>query len=728
MKKISLLLLLIISMIMPICVNAQRIAVGDPQEEWWYSNQGTIENAEFVLKPQGLYMGVDMYLTFSGKDMMYSKEDTIELECTFNLPQGSIINDSWLWLNQDTLIADLMDRWTASTIYNEIVGRRQDPSILFKNWNNEYELRIYPMQGDSSRRVKISYLTPFKYSRNGVSAHLPISLLQASYHSVENVKVYLLADTTWTNPIIPQYSNMYFDDQINDTFGTNKTLSFSTSNVGNILSVQFENPMTDGVFFNYIDGDEQDYYQLAVLPSVFIENIEPKKILVGVEFVGNNYFDKDEVYNCVKQAIAHGLNSNDYVNIMFTSTDIKPLFSNWVKVENIEDSILSLEERDLLGESSIRAYSNLPTLLKEGFTYLVDNLGDDFYLIANSYDDGDPEEANALIKDLIKIIEKYPISVHVANYSTDFSEYHWVGNNYYYGNSYLYLNLCKQTGGNTKNINTWLDELDSFILDFTMTIDGSIEAFDLYTSANNGFTYGRLSLNDNKSLVYFNEPVLQVGKFIGAFPFYIEFNGIYNDVPFSKRIEITENMVYENDPLLEEIWAGNFIEDLERNIDQYTNEAIMEIVEYSIQERVLSKYTAFLAIEPSAIDSVQAPVIEGEGLIDDGGWDGEWAVSNEENKAIKSDEIEVFAFPNPFVDYVVFNLSNIQLNAQAPIEIKIYDVTGKLIFNDKVHGTNDSNIEYKWNGNNNEGGKVDKGAYIVVFETENHRKIIKVIK
>lgn len=717
-KEITLLAVLMIMLVLGL--KAQYMTVGDPQEEWWYYNQGTIEDAEFVLRPQGLYLGVDMYLTFSGKDMLYSAEDTIEFVCNFDLPHGSIINDSWLWLNQDTLIADMLDRWTASTIYNEIVGRQQDPSILYKTWGNEYELRIYPMQGDSSRRVKISYLAPFTFTSKNVSAQFPIDLLQASYHEVENVKIHLLTDDTWKNAKVQQYPEIEFQNQVNNTYSTNKLLEFNSNDFGSYFTLQFDSPMKEGVFFNYLDNEE-DYYQLAVLPSVFIESIEPKKVLVTVDFVNNNYFEKEDLYNSLKLGIIDGLSKNDYVNIMFSSTNIEPIFTNWVQVKDLADSIKQLETTGILSKEIIKSYSNLPSLLGEGLSYLVNNEGDDLYIIANSEEDGDPSEVNELMTELFEIIGDNDITVHAADFMTDYNNYYWTGSTSYYGNEYLYINLTKQTGGNTKRIKAWEESLDDFILSFTSGIDGAIETFDLYTSATNGFCYNRLDITKNSVLVYLNQPVLQVGKFYGEFPFSVEVNGLYNDLPFSTKILIEQSDVTENDSLLEEIWAGNYIAELERNLDYYSNEAIREIVDYSVQERVLSQYTAFLAIEPGALDEIPESNFDVPG-------DEEWILDIDNEKVELTDNVEIQSFPNPFVSDISFRLQLPQNYNNEKIAVSIYSLTGKLILVSTVKQINSGMAEFTWNGNDSFGTDVVGGTYIVVFESQLFRKVSKVVK
>jgi len=89
------------------------------------------------------------------------------------LPENAIVDDSWLWIGKDIIKAKLMDKWTATGIYEGIVKRRKDPSILMKQSATQYELRVFPLVGNQTRKVKITYLMPITWSKINVAASLP---------------------------------------------------------------------------------------------------------------------------------------------------------------------------------------------------------------------------------------------------------------------------------------------------------------------------------------------------------------------------------------------------------------------------------------------------------------------------------------------------------------------------------------------------------------------------
>jgi len=128
MKKSALLAILLLSILFS---QAQYLRILDPQN--WRNGQGTIEETKITYEPQGLYMKIDWEITFSARGLnIFSESDTVEVEYRFNLPQGALVIDSWLWFGDTILEGLIMDRWSASQIYENIVNRRRDPSVLYK--------------------------------------------------------------------------------------------------------------------------------------------------------------------------------------------------------------------------------------------------------------------------------------------------------------------------------------------------------------------------------------------------------------------------------------------------------------------------------------------------------------------------------------------------------------------------------------------------------------------
>jgi hypothetical protein len=201
-----------------------QLRVGDPRNSW-QTYQGTIEEASLTVSPKGLFMEYGLYLTFSSRGTEWTNQkDTLEVTLNFDLPENAMITDSWLWFGKDTIKAVILDRWTASSIYESIVQRRRDPSILFKQSANQYELRIFPMAGNETRKVKITYLLPVSWNKYNISTSLPFPILKTSLTLPEKFNITIIDDANWKNPQIPGDESLVFKSETNENGDIYKTV------------------------------------------------------------------------------------------------------------------------------------------------------------------------------------------------------------------------------------------------------------------------------------------------------------------------------------------------------------------------------------------------------------------------------------------------------------------------------------------------------------------------
>lgn len=243
----------------------ERLWIQHPQQTW-RQGQGTIEQAVITVKPQGLYMEYGLYLTISARGLNFSSQDSVEVQCFFDLPKEAIVHDLWLWVDDQIMRALIMDRWTASGIYENIVKRRRDPAILFKNDADSYELRIYPLPGTKTRKIKLTYLVPAEWSPSAVTAVLPTSLLRTSVRPLAKFNLIYWPHQDWLNPRLLEYPNVTFTTLVDQEFGTYVRSDIPADALAMPLHFTLDSPMRNGVYVNRYAQGNTGVYQLAVLP------------------------------------------------------------------------------------------------------------------------------------------------------------------------------------------------------------------------------------------------------------------------------------------------------------------------------------------------------------------------------------------------------------------------------------------------------------------------------
>ncbi len=627
----------------------------------------------------------------------------------FELPAEAVVYDSWLWIGEDTIRADIRDKWTASLIYEQIVNRRRDPSLLVKLTSTRYELRIFPMAGNETRKARISYLMPASWNKREVSAALPAGIISSSHVPLPHLLVKAGVTDQWRDPRIVQNDGFTFTPGTGPDPHAYMELEIPSEALDQGMRIGYRSPMDDGIFLSIYEQGNEGIYQLAFFPVDLLDTLAGNKVAILVDFdPSNTHLSRDQLLETVREEVLGNLNPRDSFNLMVSNLAIQRYSERWVAAtpENIHAAFDSLDR-------SLANYSNLASLLASGIGF-IGNQGEkgQVVLITDADQYSNFEIANTLISDIQALTEK-KIPIHIADYqSTDVAEYNF-SNKYYIGNGYLYSNLAKLTGGSCQRVLEGLPYGECIGLSLRYS-GGSIRAFDLHTSLDEGFCHSRYDVGRTGNLAYLQEAIMQTGKYRGTFPFRVEVSGEYGDQVFSETLQIDADQAMASDSLSQEIWTGQYIRQLESA--SQTNDLINEIIYYSLTERVLSKYTSFLCLEPG-FDPGEIREEEGED------W-GDWIPILVEPLE-EADFLSVF--PNPFTDYIT-----IQLGETLPgevLEIAVYSMTGVLLVQfDAGEFTGNGTRSFTWNGQTDSGEAIQPGMYLLVCRTSEISKTVKLIR
>ena len=689
-----------------ICFTAQSqssLRVQDPRQGF-RSGFGQIDSAAITIKPKGLYAEVGYYLTYSAKSTSFtSVKDTLEVQHYFNLPKDVMVSDSWLWFQDFIIRAKIIDRWTATTIYNNIVGRRSDPSILTKNGSINYEFRIFPMAGNETRRVKLTFLIPMRWQGSKANLELPLQLITVS-NVLPKLNIRVFENAEWKNPRLTDIPNFQFADQ-SDSLG--RTLGGWTdlTNFKNAatLKLTYDAPVKNGVYLSHYPVNvNEGFYQLLVYPHQVADLlIANRKILVAVDYnIGNTNIQQNTVLNTIKENLRSTLSDKDSFNLIFSKLNPTPLSNTWFGTAQL-DSVFST-----LNNSSFSNISNLPTLLFKSLEFLKANRSGKLVVFSSDASFNNSVSSNELISELKKTSNPLP-QVHIVDFSNLNHNGFSAGNLWYVGNSYLYTNLARQSGGNAYDVGS-SNDIATYSRFLYQNINGVYDNLDVYTTLNDGYCHSRFNIDEtNKS---FAAPVLLVGKYRGKMPFRIDVGGLYGETDFSKKLSIPQSDMALSDNTLPSFWAGQQIFKLEHSA--FDNATIQQMIETSMNTRILSRYTAFLALEPSQ-----------------GGDTCRTCDSNNNTKVTATTEIsdkklKLTVSPNPFKSETTITISFETWKASSKAQILIYDLTGKLVKTivlDIKQGDTEASVTL-------DASEMPSGVYIARFIGDNVQKTIRLVK
>lgn len=474
--------------------------------------------------------------------------------------------------------------------------------------------------------------------------------------------------------------------------------------------------MQNGVFVSKFENNDEGIYQLALLPSQALDLQAAKKVAILFDYdASKSNITPTEVLAGVRTMLHTNFMASDSFNLIFSRATIQRAGEHWFAT----DSAGVAQAFANAGAQPIASYSNLPALLANGIDFVKQqgNNGS-LLLLACSDQAGYFQVANPLLEDLLRDLDPV-LPIHIADFAGNNTAYYWNGGRYYFGNEYFYENLARRTVGSYIRLNQAGNSFSALLTGVSQSLSGFIDAFDLHTTLSGGFCYGRFALGSSANqAVYLDRPILQVGKFVGDFPFVIEASGFYRGAPFSRVINLIENEMAVADTLAEEIWIGNHIASLEAQPSP-SNEMIREIIDTSVRERVLSRYTAFLALEPNDTVKVCLDCKDETVLVPPTS-----VFAREETPA----DSVLQAYPNPFNAATTLRLRLPANLNSGEVSLRIYNVMGQIVRAYDVTVEAESRLfQFTWEGRNEAGQTLATGTYYAVLQTPAQRYSVKLL-
>jgi Secretion system C-terminal sorting domain len=358
--------------------------------------------------------------------------------------------------------------------------------------------------------------------------------------------------------------------------------------------------------------------------------------------------------------------------------------------------------------------ANLSNVLDGALTWDKEQKGDAIVLLAASDAYTNISKANAFIKSIEGKHTTFP-PIHIIDYNDLNTPYFFNNGYYYYGNEYLYTYLTQKTAGNyaawritngsyyiTKR--TFLDATTSIMAGLAETLKN----IDIYTSPENGYCYSRYSFN-NANLFLANKTLLQTGKYEGNLPLNIQVAGAVGEQSFFKKISVAETEMVTVDSSLKQIWTGAYLAESEFKTTT-SNATIKEMLNISKKNRVLSQYTAFLALEPGVNQTVPCVKCNDETKI----------ITTAINDETSKDSIFIKTYPNPFREKVTLEITA-NNNKETQASIAIFDLTGKMLYEDQQAFDSEKAI-FVWNED------APKGMYLAQIKVGTKKHSIKLMK
>lgn len=270
---------------------------------------------------------------------------TLEGTYLFPIPLGAQIDKFTMEINGKETTAELLAADKARQVYEDIVRRERDPALLEYADRGLFRVRVYPIPGNGTKHVKITYSEVLKMESGLVNYNYPLNTEKFSAAPVHDVSVSVSLKSDL--PITSIYSPTHHVEIKRDD-PTHVTVGFETKDARPDTDFQlYFAPDKRDVALNLITyrvGDHDGYFTLLASPRI---DAKVKRLPKDVAFVldtSGSMADDHKLEQAKKalQFCLSNLNPDDRFEIIRFSDEPESLFGKLTSAD--EDAVGKAEK------------------------------------------------------------------------------------------------------------------------------------------------------------------------------------------------------------------------------------------------------------------------------------------------------------------------------------------------------------------------------------------------
>ena len=282
---------------------------------------------------------IDGQIATTSVDQEFYNPNHQQLEGTylFPVPRGAQIDKFTMDIGGKMVEAELLPAAKARQIYEDIVRKAKDPALLEYADRDVFKVRIFPIEPNSKKRIKLSYTQLLKADGGLVNYVYPLNTEKFSAKPIKDVSIKV--EITSDRPLKSIYSPSHAVDV--KRHGPNRaTVGFEATDArpDTDFALYFA-PEKDELGVNLMAhrvNGEDGYFSLLISPGMEAKDktVVPKDVAFVLDTSGSMAGKKLEQAKKALQFCVENLNSGDHFEIIRFSTEVEPLFDKLVSASD----------------------------------------------------------------------------------------------------------------------------------------------------------------------------------------------------------------------------------------------------------------------------------------------------------------------------------------------------------------------------------------------------------
>ena len=300
-----------------------------------------LRNVPLWVRSHAVTVKVSDRVAVTEVDQVFVNPNPRALEGTylFPLPEGATIDRFSMWIDGKETAAELMDAAKARDIYEGIVREMRDPALLEYAERGLFKARIFPIDANGEKRVRIRYAQVLASDNGTVAYRYPLNTEKFSSRPLESVSVAVAVDAG--SPVTGIYSPSHHIDVPGDLGGVVR-VGWEARNVTPDRDfLLYWRPTKKDVGLSVIahrdPSDPEGTFLLVIAPRPAPDTpATPKDVVLVVDTSGSMAGPKIEQAKAALRFCLRSLGPDDRFSIVPFSTEPRP-FRDTVVPANAEN-------------------------------------------------------------------------------------------------------------------------------------------------------------------------------------------------------------------------------------------------------------------------------------------------------------------------------------------------------------------------------------------------------